>query len=184
MWLVAILQKEEHSWIQTHTPADVAQHSQPKNRHKNHEQRKKELHLATAFGFTTSKFHVGLSGCQWFIPFPAFKEQHFQEQPRSTASGATPLQAWGEMAGVQEEWGNQSYNTEVIRQPQITTQGGMSGPEHTRGFVWVCFVFFIVVVLDFLWVSTKLPSFWNQAEQSRDMMKAGSQGWQCFFLMF
>jgi len=33
----------------------------------------------------------------------ARQEQHFREQPRSAASGTAPLQAWGEMAGVQEE---------------------------------------------------------------------------------
>lgn len=59
-------------------------------------------------------------------------------QQLSERSGPSP--GWGQMAGAQEERGNQCHNTEGTRQPQITTPEGMSGPEHTRGFLFPCFL--------------------------------------------
>lgn len=99
--------------------------------------RGEELRLATTLGLTVSEFHAGLSGCRWFIPPPAFEGSNISS---SAASGAAPLRVWGDMAGDQEEAEkNQCHDSEVIRQPQITTEEEMSGPEHRRGFVWVFF---------------------------------------------
>lgn len=110
-----------------------------------------ELPSATEFGFTVAGFRAGLSGDLFPLQLLR-KDQHFQEQPRSAASGA--LQALG-----RGEWGNQCYSSKVIRQPQITAQEGLSGPKHTRDFAQG---FFLVVVLEFLWANMKLPPLWNQ----------------------
>lgn len=48
-----------------------------------------ELHLATAFGFTVSEFHAGLSGCRWFIPPSSLQE-------RNSISKSSPEVQWAE----------------------------------------------------------------------------------------
>lgn len=47
----------------------------------------KELPSATVLGFTAAEFHAGLSGDLFPLQLSR-KNQHFQEQPRSAASGA------------------------------------------------------------------------------------------------
>lgn len=152
----------EHSWIQTHTcrcgTAPTASAWAQK--------------LPTRSCLQPLWFYCGWISCRFVrslvIYSPSsFQERIsiFQEQPRSAASGAAPLQAlW------REEWGNQCYSSKVIRQPQITALEEMSGLECTTGFVQG----FFLAVLEFLWANMKLFPLWKLRDAVEGEVKADS----------
>lgn len=128
--------------MQTHTPAHVAQLSRAEARARRPQRKERVAASSDRVGF----YRVGISRRFDRLLKIYSSSKKGAAAPRvvqqlSERSG--PSLGWGQMAGAQEERGNQCHDAEGTRQPQITTPEGMSGPEHTRGFL---FPYFLIVL--------------------------------------